>query len=284
MAEPESTISSFLGRHEFLLRRLHSLTGLVPVGAYLVIHLATNASVLSGPEVFQANVDKIHALGPMLPVVEWAFIFLPILFHALFGFVILWGGLPNNRDYNFAGNARYAAQRVTGVIAFLFIGYHLWHMHYLGKPLGGGNFDPHHATSSAAAAISGSEGNSFWIPMVYAVGVLACVYHLANGIWTAGITWGIWISPRAQRGASWACAGFGVLLAAIGLGALSGMTQEREEIEAARQFEERWERQKEMLIHGIGNQSRESGPKGAQIQSPSSSPNVPIALREAEPR
>jgi hypothetical protein len=32
----------------------------------------------------------------------------------------------------------------------------------------------------------------------YAIGILACVFHLANGIWTMGITWGVWTSPAAQ--------------------------------------------------------------------------------------
>lgn len=258
MAEPTAT-ASFLAQNDFLLRRLHSLTGLVPVGAYMVVHLATNASVLSGPEVFQKNVDSIHALGPFLPFVEWGFIFLPLLFHAIFGFVIIWGGQPNNRDYRYAANVRYTLQRVTGVIAFIFIGYHMWQMHYLAKPFGGGGFDPHHATSSAAAVISGPEGNSFWVPLIYAVGVLSCVYHLANGIWTSGITWGLWISPRAQRGASIACAGFGVLLAALSMGALSGMTLEKNQMDAARQLEERWNRQKEYLLGGVATALDETG-------------------------
>ena len=59
--------------------------------------------------------------------------------------------------------------------------------------------------------------------MFYTVGVLACVYHLANGIWTAGITWGIWVSDRAQSRALSVCGIFGVLLAVVGLSALGGM-------------------------------------------------------------
>ncbi len=35
---------------------------------------------------------------------------------------------------------------------------------------------------------------------LYSVGVLSCVFHLANGIWTFGITWGLWITPEAQAG------------------------------------------------------------------------------------
>jgi len=150
----------FLERHQFLIYRLFSLSGLLPVGAFLVVHLLTNASVLAGPGVFQSRVDLIHSLGPLLPVVEWAFIFLPMIFHASVGIAIIAGGLPNVGSYTYSGNIRYTLQRVTGMIAFAFIIWHIWQLHAMGKPLGGGAFDPHHAASTASEALR---------PMVVAV-------------------------------------------------------------------------------------------------------------------
>ena len=67
----------------------------MPVGAYMVVHLLTNASVLAGRDVFQDKVDKIHSLGPVLPLVEWTFIFLPIIFHAVVGVMIVRSGMSN---------------------------------------------------------------------------------------------------------------------------------------------------------------------------------------------
>ena len=69
--------SSWWVRNEFLLRRLHSLSGLVPVGAFMVVHLTVNASLLNenSAATFQANVLRIHGLGRLLWVVEWMFIF-----------------------------------------------------------------------------------------------------------------------------------------------------------------------------------------------------------------
>src|SRR2546423_14586621 len=66
---------SFLERNEFLLRRLHSLSGMVPVGAYMVIHLLTNASVLDGPAAFQRRGLACHTVGGRPPLGGWAFIF-----------------------------------------------------------------------------------------------------------------------------------------------------------------------------------------------------------------
>ena len=62
----EAQSGSFFLRHQFLILRLHSLSGLLPVGAYMTVHLLTNASTLGGPAMFQKNVDLIHSLGPAL--------------------------------------------------------------------------------------------------------------------------------------------------------------------------------------------------------------------------
>jgi succinate dehydrogenase / fumarate reductase cytochrome b subunit len=217
---------SFFKRNEFLIRRLHSLSGLVPVGAYMCVHLVTNASLLGGASVFQNNVFTIHSL-PFLPVIEWAFIFLPIIFHASFGVWISRSGKSNLQSYRTIGNRRYTWQRTTGYIAILFIFTHVFHLHgwfhadwwlkSVAEPLGMAQFRPYNAASSLANAM-----NSLGIvwPIFYAIGVLACTFHLANGIWTAGITWGVWLTPKSQHRASIACAIFGVFIGMAGLSSL----------------------------------------------------------------
>jgi succinate dehydrogenase / fumarate reductase cytochrome b subunit len=223
---------SFLARNSFLLRRLHSLSGLVPVGAYMVVHLLTNASVLNGTASFQQNVDRIHSLGRALPVVEWVFIFIPLIFHAGYGFVRIYDSQANAAEYPYPKNIRYTLQRITGMVAFVYILFHVAQLHHLGF----GQFNPEQATSSAAAAI----GGRFWMQAIYVVGVLACVYHLANGIWTSGITWGIWTSPAAQRRADYVCWGIGFLVAVIGLSALVGFG--RVDVAKAREQEARMQK------------------------------------------
>lgn len=214
-------------RHEFLLRRLHSLTGLVPVGAFMLMHLLVNASLLNSPATFQANVYRIHGLGRLLWVVEWFFIFLPLMFHAGLGVLIIRGSVPNVGNYPYAGNIRYTLQRVTGIVALLFIGWHVFHMHgwfhfeawqqMVARPLSGSLFRPFNAASSVYLGMQG------WVvPVLYGIGILACVAHLANGIWTMGITWGAWTSVEGQRRASAVCAVLGLIFAVLGLAALAG--------------------------------------------------------------
>ncbi len=236
-----SDTPSFLERHQFLIYRLFSLSGLIPVGAFLVVHLLTNSSVLGGAAAFQARVDMIHSFGPLvLTVLEWVFIFIPILFHAAVGFVIMSNGMPNVSSYPYSGNIRYTLQRVTGMIAFVFILCHVSHLHWLGAWMGGGQFDPHFATSTAAEALRPT-----WVTVLYAIGVLSAVFHFANGLWSIGITWGLWTSPAAMQRANVVSIVAGLGLAAAGLGSLAGFKMV--DVDEARAFEEWHQKQREQL-------------------------------------
>jgi succinate dehydrogenase / fumarate reductase cytochrome b subunit len=196
------------------------LAGLIPIGAYVVMHLAVNSSVLAGAAMYQNQVDKIHSLGDTAVVIlEWTFIFIPIIFHALVGLWVISGGLPNTASYAYGPNIRYTLQRATAIVVGMFIVFHIWQMHHLGRPLGGGKFDAEHAASSAAIVL-----DPLLMKIIYTVGTLCAVYHLTNGIWTFGITWGIWTSDRAQRRAGYFCAAVGVLVAMFGMGSLYGMS------------------------------------------------------------
>lgn len=215
-----ATSTSFFMRHEFGIRRVHSLLGLVPLGLYMCIHLTTNASLLNGSETFQRAVFLIHSPGKLLPIIEWGFIFIPLVFHAGIGVWISKTGRDNSSNYRFANNKRYVWQRWTGMIALVYLFCHILHLHgwfhahvWLDviRPVGLGAFRPYNAASSLVYAMQGF----FW-PAFYYIGVMACIYHLANGIWTAGITWGLWISPTAQARATKVCVAFGLILAVIG--------------------------------------------------------------------
>ncbi|MEM6656074.1 MAG: succinate dehydrogenase, partial [Planctomycetota bacterium] len=218
---------SLLEKHEFLVRRLHSFTGLM-AGGFMCVHLTVNASVVNSPETFQNNVYAIHALGKILPLIEWAFIFAPLLFHSIVGVWIANNSALNSSQYRFGPNYRYTLQRITGYVLFVFFVYHVFHMHgwfhfdlwlnYIAQPLGGHQFRPFNASSTAGAALQ-----SWLIVLVYSVGILSGVYHFANGLWTAGITWGLWVTPSSQQNAYKACTGLATVLTVIGLSGLFGM-------------------------------------------------------------
>ena len=267
MSTTSRSDESFLGRYQFLLYRLFSLAGLIPVGAFLVVHLLTNSSVLAGAASFQARVDLIHSLGPLLPTIEWLFIFLPMLFHAVMGFVIIATGVPNVGSYSYMGNVRYTLQRVSAMIAFAFIFWHIAQLHWMGAPLGGGQFDPHHAASSAAVALKPVA-----ITLLYATGIIATVYHFANGLWSIGITWGLWTSPAAMQRANWLSIIVGVGLGAAGLGALGGMRSI--DVEKAKEVETRMYKARQLLEGGISVEDTQQSTPAVSVSRVSSDETV----------
>ena len=194
-----------------------SLSGIVPIGAFLVFHLAANASVLLGPDVYQQSAGAINTVPkPLLAGLEIAFIFAPLAFHAIIGVALIFTAQINVSAYGYGSNVRYALQRITGVIAMLFILFHVFTMHRWGLEW----FDANDAFASTVAAISGT----WYIRVFYIVGVLCSVFHFANGVWTSLITWGITVGPGAQRNAGYACTALGIVLALMGVGALWGFS------------------------------------------------------------
>jgi succinate dehydrogenase / fumarate reductase cytochrome b subunit len=208
------TVPRIGGTTHFLLRRLHSLTGLI-FGGYLVVHLIVNATLIQMGGVFQTQVNKIHDL-PFLWAFEWGLIYLPILYHTVYGVWIIVTGQPNVHQYRYIRNIFYVLQRTSAVIIVLFMIFHVFSLKYgwFGATL---TFDPHNASGTVARHMQAS----FILPwIVYPIGVLASCYHLANGLWTAGITWGLTISAGAQRRWGYICAAIGVVLSVLGFLAL----------------------------------------------------------------
>jgi succinate dehydrogenase / fumarate reductase cytochrome b subunit len=198
------TLPEVGGRNHFLLRRLHSLTGIV-FGGYLVVHLIVNATLTQGGNIYQEQVDQIHRL-PLLPVIETLFIYLPIIYHTVYGAWITFTGQPNVTHYPYTKNWFYFFQRVSAIILVFFMLFHVLGM----KGVFGGNlgraltFAPLYATQSTVNHFKAE----WWIGyVVYPIGILASCYHLANGFWAAGITWGLTISKRAQKRWGVACGG-----------------------------------------------------------------------------
>lgn len=208
------TVPTLGGRYHFLLRRLHSLTGLV-FGGYLVVHLLVNATIAQGRNVYQTQVDKIHDL-PFLPVIEWSFIYLPILYHTVYGVWITLTAQPNVNRYPYEKNWFYVLQRVSAVVIVFFMLFHVLSLKYglFGTNL---SFDPH---GGALRTVAQHMDHGLLVWVVYPIGILASCYHLANGFWTAAITWGLTVSHSAQKRWGYACAGLFALTFIAGMVAL----------------------------------------------------------------
>lgn len=198
--------------YSFVLRRLHSLSGIVPVGAFLFEHiLISNSTAISGPDAYARQVNFLANL-PLVFFLELFGIWLPILFHALYGFYIWFRGDGNAVAYPWSGNWMYTAQRWTGGIAFLYIGWHTYTMRFTGIDL--------HENPAASFAKVQAEVQNPWLLAFYVVGLICASWHFAYGIWLFSAKWGIVSGDLAQQRLLRVCLVLFLVLCGAGLASL----------------------------------------------------------------
>ena len=199
--------------HSFLLRRLHSLSGIIPVGAFLFEHiLISNATATGGAAAYARQVRFLGGL-PFVTVLELFGIWLPILFHSLYGFYIWWRGDSNVTDYPWTGNWMYSAQRWTGIIAFAYILWHTWTMRFSGIDL--------HLFPGAAFGKVQAEVFHTGLFLFYVAGLIAASWHFAYGIWLFCAKWGIITGQKAQKRLLVLCLAFFFVMTGAGLASLT---------------------------------------------------------------
>jgi succinate dehydrogenase / fumarate reductase cytochrome b subunit len=171
----------------FFLRKLHSLSGIFPVGVFLAEHFWSNSSALVSVARYNEASRDLQTI-PWRIFVEAVGIWIPILYHGGYGVYIWWKGKSNVSDYPWVGNWLYSLQRWTGLIAFAFIGWHVYTERFLthGK--------------STYADVERALANPYYLAF-YVAGILAASFHLGAGIWNFLCKWGLAATERAQRAA-----------------------------------------------------------------------------------
>jgi succinate dehydrogenase / fumarate reductase cytochrome b subunit len=235
---------SFLVRNDFVLRRLHSLAGIVPIGMFLIIHLITNSSIVwgkaglrghgavegwrdGGVYYFQKEVSWINDQIPHLLLLELT-LWISIAFHSIYGLYIAKTGKSNVKQYEYRDNWRYSLQRISGYVGILFIFYHVatlrWGWTWLVP--GGTKWSAEYSASTLAAALRGGEAGiaplGYAVAAAYMLGVSLLVFHFANGVWTAAITWGLTVSKQAQQRWRVVCTALGIGLMGAAWASLIG--------------------------------------------------------------
>jgi succinate dehydrogenase / fumarate reductase cytochrome b subunit len=200
----------------FVLRKLHQVTGIMPLGFFLLEHFYTNSKALNGPADFNNAVKDLQSI-PYILLVEIGGIFIPLIYHAVYGLVITAEARPNNLAYPYPRNWFYTIQRITGILLFFFITFHVLNFRF-GMIPGLNTMSVAHHPDQSFDIVS-REFRMIPIFIVYVIGIFATVWHLANGIWLFMVDWGITIGERAQRLTGYACIAFGLLLLAVGINA-----------------------------------------------------------------
>lgn len=213
-----------VGRESFFWHKVHSLTGVIPIGFYMLQHLTLNSFSIAGPQKFNSVIEFFEAVPKhLLLALEIGVLGIPILFHAVYGLFIVGRAEPNylSTRYKWSENRMYGLQRWSGVVLFFLLILHV-------------------ATTTLNAKINGADvilwqawhdrltSNGYFELFLYAFGVVAASYHLAYGIWNFCIRWGITISERSQRGVQKFSFVFFIVVTALGWGALAGFLVDRD--------------------------------------------------------
>ncbi len=193
-----------------MLRRLHSLTGVIPLTAFIFFHFFANSFSTVGEEAFDGVVKQLRGM-PFLDAIEWGLLFSPFIFHMLYGMYIISTSRANTGRLTYGRNWAFVAQRVTAIIVFVFIIYHVVSIRYM---------DAHNTMRVHAVMHQKlSQPFTYWW---YMVGIACTCFHLANGVCTFMMTWGITTGRNAQRFAAVGMTAVGLVLFVVGVSAVNG--------------------------------------------------------------
>ncbi len=198
-------------RTYFTLKRLHSLSGVLPIGGFVLVHFFTNAKSLQGPAHFDKAAQELASI-PFILLIEAGTIWVPILFHAVLGMLIAGTSKPNLAHFGYPKNWNYVAQRASGILLFAFIAYHTWST----------RFSQDYLNSASAYQFMSEHFAHPGVFAFYVVGVIATGFHLGNGLFGFSIHWGLATGRRAQDVAARIGLAVGVAVSIIGLLSILG--------------------------------------------------------------
>lgn len=200
----------------FINRRLHSLLGVIPVGFFLIEHLYSNFTITKGIQEFIQQVEWLWSL-PFLPVLEIFLIFLPLMYHAIYGLYIAFQAKNNVTQYGTFRNIMFMLQRVTGVITLVYVVWHVWQTRI--------QLLIYDFTSAELAEQTALILHNPVNLTLYIIGLLAAVFHFSNGMWSFCVSWGITVGPRAQMISTWIWGIMFLVLSYMGITSLLAFAQ-----------------------------------------------------------
>lgn len=196
-------------RASFFSDRLASLLAFAPLGVWTVFHLADNLAAFRGSEAWEKSVT---GSSPIALAFTSVVVLAPLAWHTIWGIGRIFQTRPNYPRYGYFANLKYIVQRLSAVGLLAFILAHLW-LAFVKPRFMDGRPEPfadiaHHMHFHTPTTI------------VYILGVLAVAYHLANGLHTGLMSWGVVATRRALKRAHGAAIAFFFVVLAMGWGSI----------------------------------------------------------------
>jgi succinate dehydrogenase / fumarate reductase cytochrome b subunit len=184
-----ATVAARSSAPVFVRARLASILSVLPLGVWTVVHLWHNLAAFEGGDAWQKAVTAYP--HPLAQLVTLVVVLLPLAIHLAWGLTRIGTARPNNLRYGTLANVNYTLQRVSALGVLLFLGAHLWLAMLRPRLMDG------HAEAFADIA----HEMRFHVPtlVVYVLGTLGVSYHLANGLQSFAMGWGLVVSRRALQ-------------------------------------------------------------------------------------
>lgn len=173
----------------FLRSRLGSALAIAPLGVWTVIHLWNNLAAFKGAAEWERAVTEYD--HPVAFFFTTVIALLPLGLHTVWGLARLASAKPNNGRYLYFQNWKYLLQRLSALGLLLFLGAHLW-LAMIRPRLVTHRPEPFSDIAHEMATHPPTL-------IVYLLGVLGVAYHLANGLQTFAMGWGLVSSRAALR-------------------------------------------------------------------------------------
>jgi succinate dehydrogenase / fumarate reductase cytochrome b subunit len=175
--------------HSEILRKLHSFTGLFPLGAYLLFHAYEQLAVRQGRTAEILRLDRTTS-APL----EVTCVLLPLLLHAALGVRLARVSARRSEaadTFAYASPAFVRLQMWSGIVSACFL---LWHV--------AGVWLPRVIAARPAAGYGAMVDHASTLPMaaLYVLGITAVCVHFAQGLSAVCLRYQILkVPPRAAR-------------------------------------------------------------------------------------
>lgn len=192
------------------LKRIQILTGALPVGLFLLLHLYTNGHAIQGATAFNRYVQRLWKL-PFVPALELAGIAAPLAAHVALGILVGRTAQAAEDARGFPAHWMMVAQRVTGFVLVVYVVFHVWSTRLSPARLGG--------ETDLFGLMSRQLAAPGWLAF-HILGVIAAAHHFGNGLAAVAGPWGLDLGPAARRRAARTGVAAFVLLSLFGVNAL----------------------------------------------------------------
>jgi succinate dehydrogenase / fumarate reductase cytochrome b subunit len=162
---------------------LMALTGLAFCG-FLAGHLAGNLTIYGGKDAFNSYAEHLHALGPVLTLVEWVLLFFAVV-HVCTGLILFYQNFVA-RTSRYVVNKRAGGRTIgsmtmpyTGILLLAFIIFHLINFHFVDK------------TNTTIYQIVAQAFESPLYVVIYILAMIVAALHVSHGLWSAFQTIGV---------------------------------------------------------------------------------------------